>query len=228
MLNRARRIARVVKVGGPWALARTFNRHLYEKCSEGWLRIASEKRIRIPGLHDRTRNFGCESMDYRSLRRVFKYLKPQENRDVFLDFGSGLGRAVIVAATFSFRRAIGVEISSELNRVAERNVVRARARGRLKCRIIEIVAQDACSYSIPSDVTVVYMFSPFGETVISKVLDNIKVSISEVPRKLRIVFANPRIFEIVSHDCDWLVLQWEFRRWDNMRVAVYLADPERV
>src|SRR5258708_28614484 len=43
--------------------------------------------------------------------------------DVLIDLGSGMGRVVVHAATtYSFRRIIGVEISSRLHEIAEQNI----------------------------------------------------------------------------------------------------------
>jgi cyclopropane fatty-acyl-phospholipid synthase-like methyltransferase len=39
----------------------------------------------------------CASTDYRSLRRVMRHIGVRE-QDVFLDYGSGLGRVLLMAA----------------------------------------------------------------------------------------------------------------------------------
>ena len=47
---------------------------------------------------------------------------------VFVDFGSGKGRVVMIAASFPFKAVIGVELSSELHQIAMENVRRAAPR----------------------------------------------------------------------------------------------------
>ena len=42
----------------------------------------------------------------------------------FIDYGSGKGRALFVAAQQPFRKVVGVEISEQLHRVAENNLTR--------------------------------------------------------------------------------------------------------
>jgi SAM-dependent methyltransferase len=51
--------------------------------------------------------------------------------DVFLDIGSGMGRAVLLAVDYPFRRVIGVELSRDLTDIAQDNVDRSKAK--LRC-----------------------------------------------------------------------------------------------
>src|SRR5690606_37629429 len=44
------------------------------------------------------------------------------NEFTFVDMGSGKGRALLVASEFAFKKIVGIEISDELHRIAERNV----------------------------------------------------------------------------------------------------------
>src|SRR5215211_9528844 len=59
--------------------------------------------------------------DWMGLRAALRRLSPGR-RDVFVDYGSGLGRAVLVAAGFPFRRVMGVELSTEMTDRARANV----------------------------------------------------------------------------------------------------------
>jgi tRNA G46 methylase TrmB len=52
---------------------------------------------------------------------------------VFVDYGSGKGQALIMAAFFPFKRVVGVEISYKLHLIAQNNIKRFRAR-MVKCR----------------------------------------------------------------------------------------------
>jgi predicted RNA methylase len=155
---------------------------------------------------------------------VFKNLQLRPGEDVFIDYGSGMGRVAIVAATYPFRRVIGVELSPELNSIADANL--RRVKSKLKCQDVQFIAIDARSYILHPDVTIIYCFSPFGEEVISKIVDNIHRSLTNNPRKLTIVYCNPRIYEKVISNCDWLIKRWEFQRWDNIRFVAYESRPE--
>ncbi|MFC2176351.1 hypothetical protein ACFLR1_05220, partial [Bacteroidota bacterium] len=54
--------------------------------------------------------------------RVMKALNINFKDLVFLDIGSGKGRAMILAAEHGFKKVIGVEYASELNEIAKSNI----------------------------------------------------------------------------------------------------------
>ena len=110
--------------------------------------------------------------------------------DVLIDLGSGMGRAVVLAAKrYPFRRIIGVEIATELHEIAKRNVERNRRR--LRCRQIELVNADVLDYAIPDDVTVVYLYNPFTGPVFDHVVTELERSVDRDPREVRIIYLNP-------------------------------------
>jgi hypothetical protein len=112
-----------------------------------------------------------------------------EPTDVFADFGSGLGRVVLVASTLPFARVIGVEVSEELNEQARANLEKSRARRR--CGSVELVTSDATAWEIPPDLTVAYFYSPFTGEVFARVLDSLVASLDAHPRRLRLVYNYP-------------------------------------
>jgi SAM-dependent methyltransferase len=59
----------------------------------------------------------------------------------FIDFGSGKGRALLLASEFPFKRIIGVEFSPELHAIAQRDIERYNSAGQ-KCKSIESVCSD--------------------------------------------------------------------------------------
>jgi SAM-dependent methyltransferase len=109
--------------------------------------------------------------------------------DVFIDIGSGMGRAVLLAATYSFRRVIGVELSTQLVDIAQSNVDRSMAK--LRCKDVVMINDDAVQYQIPDDVTVVFMYNPVRGETFAAVVKNILDSYDRRPRKMRIAYGNP-------------------------------------
>ena len=110
--------------------------------------------------------------------------------DVFLDLGSGMGRAVLAAAaTYPFRRVIGVELSQQLHQVALENVERNRARLRSP---VELVNADVLDYRVPDDVTIVYLYNPFLGEVFQHMVEQLEASVDRNPRDLRIIYLAPR------------------------------------
>jgi SAM-dependent methyltransferase len=114
---------------------------------------------------------------------------PRRQRHHLVDFGSGLGRVLILALASGYGAATGVELSAALCMQARQNLGRARLSrrgiGRADC-----VAGDAAEYPIQSTANVFYFYNPFGSTVLGAVLDNIENSLIAAPREAWILYVN--------------------------------------
>ena len=162
--------------------------------------------------------------DYRSLRNTFRRLRIRADEDVFLDYGCGLGRVLVVAGTFPFRRIIGVELIPEWAGIAKENL--RRARGQLRCSDVQVVRADAATYSVPADVTLVFFYAPFYGPVLASALAAVRRSLDQAPRRLQIVFKNTVHLEQAPGDHSWLVQQDEFPAADGgHRIKIFQARP---
>jgi SAM-dependent methyltransferase len=106
----------------------------------------------------------------------------------FIDFGSGKGRVLLMAAEFPFRKIVGVELLPELHEIAARNV--EQYRGGEHANRIELWNGDARVFPIPPGPLVVYMNNPFPAPVLGSVLANLSASLQTYPRKLLLAYAN--------------------------------------
>ena len=140
------------------------------------------------GVEDGDTRLWHEASDWLGVRRALARLHPTPD-DVFVDYGSGLGRAVLVAAGFPFKRVIGVEIAARMTARAQENVDRNRER--IRAREVELVTSDAVAWDVPHDLTVAYFYSPFAEDVFDAVVAKLFASVDEHPRPLRIVYNYP-------------------------------------
>lgn len=147
--------------------------------------------------------------DHRSLRRALARIDLRPREDVFLDYGSGMGRALIIAARSPFRRVIGVELSPELQAIARDNLDRTRAR--LRCEV-ELVEADAGAYRVPEDVTVVWFYSPFRGPVLAAALDQLRASWERRPRRLWVLYKDPADLEALLPAHPWLTVVDELHR----------------
>jgi SAM-dependent methyltransferase len=138
----------------------------------------------------------------RTFHRLMQYVDIRPGRDVFLDIGSGKGRALLMAAQYPFKRCVGIEISAELNAAARRNI--ARWSGRLACPRIEICTCDAAHFPIPDDATVLYFYNPFHGPTLHAVFGAIARSQANAPRRLSILFNNTRHFRALESSFPWL------------------------
>ena len=87
----------------------------------------------------------------------------------FVDLGSGMGRAVLLAARHPFRTIVGVEISPALHAVARDNLARVD-RSSWRCRDVRLVCRDALDYRWPPGDLVVFLFNPFRAGVFGSVV----------------------------------------------------------
>ena len=113
----------------------------------------------------------------------------------FVDFGSGKGRAVLLASGFPFRKVVGVEFSPELDRIARENVAQFRG-DRRQCHEIELVCGDALEYPLPDGPCVLYFYNPFGKEIMEGVAARVERSYRENPREIYVLYANPTQAEV--------------------------------
>lgn len=88
---------------------------------------------------------------------------------------------IMAALHYPFKRIVGVEISPELNAIAQNNIEKNIKR--LKCKHIELVSSDALKFEIPEDMTIAYFYSPFTGAIFKGVLENIRRSLERRKNK---------------------------------------------
>jgi 16S rRNA G966 N2-methylase RsmD len=109
----------------------------------------------------------------------------------FVDFGSGKGKAMFMAAERGFRRIIGVEFSIELVEVNRRNLDIFKQRSKSKAEF-EVLHMDASEYSIPAEANLLFFSNPFNEELTTKVIGNILKSYEGSPRDIWVVHLHPQ------------------------------------
>lgn len=119
-------------------------------------------------------------------------------RFVFLDYGSGKGKALFLAADHPFKRILGVEYAPHLHEAAVQNIQRYVS-DRQRCRDITSVYGDATTFEPPAEPLVAFFFNPFDETTFARVLDRIQRSAQEHPRPIYVVYVNHRTVEEMEH-----------------------------
>jgi SAM-dependent methyltransferase len=114
-------------------------------------------------------------------------LKVDHREFSFVDYGSGKGRVLMLAAAYPFRRVLGVEFSESLDRVARDNIATLGPdAGR-----IETVVMDATEFAPPAGPLVLYFFNPFGPPVLRPVLERARASLEGDPRPAYVVLTGP-------------------------------------
>jgi SAM-dependent methyltransferase len=130
---------------------------------------------------------GCNAP---ALGEVLRELMIPYEQFTFIDFGSGKGRALLVAAHFPFRQVIGVEYSAPLTDIARRNLSRFPPAA-IHCQEIAVVHADAASFPIPDGPLVLFFFNPFDRPVMRAVVENVVTSYNQSPRRILVLYSNP-------------------------------------
>ncbi|RIK32649.1 MAG: hypothetical protein DCC56_02210 [Anaerolineae bacterium] len=141
------------------------------------------------------------------------------SKSCFVDFGSGKGKAMFMAAERGFRRIIGVEFSIELVEINRKNLEIFKQKTKSKAEF-EILHMDASEYAIPADANLLFFSNPFNEALTAKVIGNILKSYEGSPREIWVVhlhpqgnmaFANHPRFKIVHEAREGFVFRLEPR-----------------
>jgi hypothetical protein len=150
------------------------------------------------------------------LERVLRALPIAHEDFSFIDFGSGKGRALLVACRFPFRAVIGVEFCQNLHDVAQRNLQSLVLKTK-QCRDLRSVCMDAADFIIPEEPIVVFLNNPFVGPVLDRMVANLRRSLEQVPRSCFVLYFHPfhiNVFEAagfrrISQDGNvYAVLDW--------------------
>lgn len=170
------------------------------------LQIADIKHLHLAD------NYHYQGASYFVIHQILRQLPIEAKKTVFIDFGAGKGRALVVGASKHFAQVIGVELSNELCQTAQQNI--AKVQHRYPHTRFELVNIDATMYTIPSNANVLFFFNPFGGLVMQQVINNIQQSVQKYPRPLYVVYVNP----VFSH----LFLNNNFSVFYELRSKNYL------
>jgi SAM-dependent methyltransferase len=174
-----------------------------------WRRIHAERDAEFDRVHGvdtggilEPRWFGVSAEQRRSavcyagvdpdeFERGFCELPIDHSEFVFVDIGSGKGRALLLASDYPFQRIVGVEFSTKLHRTAEANIDRFRSRPSIECDRFELHCVDARDYELPREPVVLFLYNPFDAAVMKVVAARVLASYKQHPRDIYVLYANP-------------------------------------
>lgn len=208
MLTRLANLFADVKNQGPLAAAKYYAHRLNERYFEHRFGITTAHCISL-------KEFGIENgefieydpVPYRTLMALMNKVGRQAMEGSFLDYGCGMGRAIIVGATYPFRRVIGVEIVPELAKTAQENI--RRTHRKLRCRDIAIATADVASYDVPEDVTLIHFFNSCRGRTLARMIEQIERSYAKRPRQLTVLAGNSNEFDRSVRASGILRKSWE-------------------
>jgi SAM-dependent methyltransferase len=155
--------------------------------------LVAGRNLKSGHAHDRhaTAYFGVAPSVFDRLIRHWQRTRPfaPVAETTFVDFGAGMGRAVLLAARIPFRRAIGVELHPKLARIARRNLALWRKAGRIVSPAT-IVQADASTFTFAASPCVLFLFNPFGAVVMRRLLRALARRFAASPGQLDILYVN--------------------------------------
>jgi SAM-dependent methyltransferase len=131
-----------------------------------------------------------ETSSEEAIRLALDSLVIERSRFTFIDLGCGKGKPLMVAATYGFRRLVGVDISPACIAAARDNIARYGPQP-IDASRIELRVEDTETFAFPDDPLVLYLFNPFPQAVLERVLANLEDSLRRTPREAAVVYMNP-------------------------------------
>ena len=107
-------------------------------------------------------------------------------KDIVIDFGSGKGRVDFYLAYATKAKMIGIEYDERLFNTSLENKKHAISSNR-----VNLILTNALDYIIPDNVTCAYFFNPFSVKILEEVMNNIKKSIKNNNREIKLFFYYP-------------------------------------
>ena len=120
----------------------------------------------------------------------------------FVDIGSGKGMVVICAAIQGFRQTLGLEFSHELIVIARNNASLVAKQTTLNA-IPELIQGDAKEFEAPGGPLLLYLYNPFGKTILNAFLDRVEASARRDRRPIYLAYANPHWAEVINGRESW-------------------------
>ena len=155
--------------------------------------LVAGRHLKSGHPHDRhaTAYYGVAPSVFRALFNRWRRSKPVASIRgfTFIDIGAGMGRAVLLASEMPFHRVVGVEIHPTLVGIARRNLSRWRALGRVHAPT-QIYCGDAVEFPLPAGPCLLFLFNPFGATVLRRLLIRIAKDFANRGGELDLLYIN--------------------------------------
>lgn len=125
----------------------------------------------------------------RPLRKLMRKLDLPRDR-AFVDLGSGKGRVLLLAAQFGFEKVVGVEFSPRLCDIARQNVKTFAKRTRMT-PCVDVIESDVALYDIEPEQCIFFIYNPFDDVVMERLVLNLRDSLHQFPRKVWLLYNTP-------------------------------------
>ena len=143
---------------------------------------------------------------WRLFNKMLKALPIDYAKYTFYDAGCGKGRALLFSSKFKFKKAIGVEISADLLKLAQTNIDKYLTQNSLYYEI-ELVNDNVLNHTIPDQPLVVFLYNPFNGLVLSQFIEKLAAQHKENGQPLFLVYMVPACREIIENQGNFRLYQ---------------------
>jgi SAM-dependent methyltransferase len=154
----------------------------------------------------------------RLVRDQLNKLNVDEAQFTFIDFGSGKGRVLLIAAERPFREVIGIEFSRELHEIASRNIGRL-PRHLTRGSRVRSINGDAAAVELPTGHLVCYFNNPFGPPIISRVAERLVTHHRDQGCDILVVYVDPRHRDVFERSGIFRILD------DSRHAVIFTTMP---
>lgn len=127
----------------------------------------------------------------------------------------------MLAAELPFRKVIGVEVSEELARIAQRNIARWSCVAKPMSKI-RVVCEDAEKFRWPRTPLLVYLYNPFACSLVAQMAERLAAAAATGSGLVDLLYVNPTCADTLTTQ-NLFVLLWTARI--PMDEADQKADP---
>jgi SAM-dependent methyltransferase len=167
----------------------TYERKYEKKLGINTHSIVNLNSLTLAGANSE-QNHHYQGASYFILFSILNKLPEDIKHSNFVDYGCGKGRALFVAEQCGFTKLTGVDIAKELIDDADANKLVYQKKNNQS--EFHFLFNDATTFQIPENTSVFYFFNPFGIDILQKVIQNIKESLKQNPRKIYCIYLNPK------------------------------------
>ena len=141
----------------------------------------------------------------------------------FVDYGSGKAAVLLYAAALPFKEIIGVEFSQQLHDIAVTNIAKHPLTSGGHVRAVH---GDAAQFPIPDGPLLAFFNKPFSLVIMDSVLDNIRESLRNSPRRVYVctVRMEERLEESASGN--FLKVLSEGTTRERLKYRIYYSDSQ--
>jgi len=151
--------------------------------------------------HDRhsTAYFGVAPSVFHALLKRWQRTRPSAriSQFTFIDLGAGMGRALLLAAEYPFRKVIGIELNPALANIARDNLTTWRSARNARAPI-QILCGDAVDARHPKGPCLVFLFNPFGPSVMRRLVQRWARIFANRPGELDLLYVNPEQDHVIE------------------------------